>query len=336
MTWAATAITTVGTVYNASQAGKGGVGQIGTGTTSVRPMEELQAAYGTLASDFEDVQRRGLLGDVQTYSQYERDLIQRGMDEAAAGSQFGGLQEQAASTLLRGQLPQEAAGLYRGVGQMGASMNTPEFMAASQRAVDRAMRPTISQFSQGGRMGSNAFAESLADASVGAFSPLALQARQDDTRNILAAAGGLTNTAAQQANQLSQGVDVSGQVDAAGYADIARGMQFGNLLPSQEYALRQADVTAIERGSDIARNLNVGSETTQPIYGMSEPSSGDILAQGLLAGASAYVGGGGTFGGGGGGGGGGVPMNLGTPNTSSYMPQMPTYQPMDFSGFGTN
>jgi hypothetical protein len=299
-------------------------------------MQELQGSYAQLAGDFEGIQSRGLLSDIQTYSQYQRDLIQKGMDEAAAGSQFGGLQEQAASTLLRGQLPQEAAELYRGVGQMGASMSSPEFLAASQRAVDRAMMPTVSQFAQGGRMGSNAFADSLANASVGAFSPLALQARQDDTTNILAAAGGLTNTAAQQANQLSQGVDVSGQVDAAGYADIGRGMQFGNLLPSQEYALRQADVTALERGSDIARSLNVGSESTQPIYGTPQASTGDILAQGLLAGAGAYVGANRNSGPPPLAPGPGVPMNLGTPSTSSYMPQMPTYQPMNFSGFGTN
>jgi len=185
-------------------------------------------------------------------------------------------------------------------------------------------------------MGSNAYADSLANASVGAFSPLALQARQDDTRNILQAASGLSSTAAQQANQLSQGVDVAEQIEAARYADIGRGMQFGNLLPSQEYALRQADVTALERGSDIARNLNVGSESTQPIYGAPQASTGDILAQGLLAGANAYIGANRNSGPPPLTQGPGVPLSLGTPSTSSYMPQMPTYQPMNFSGFGTN
>jgi hypothetical protein len=289
MTAAWTAAATIGGALISAEAAKGaGAQQSGTATTTTGPMAELKGAYAGLAGDFEDVQSRGLLGQVQRYSDYERDLINEGMLKAASGNPFMGLQERAATTLLEGQLPQEAANIYRDVGQSGFGLSNPEFLAASQRAVQQAMRPVTSTFAQGGRLGSGLYADTLAEASGNAFAPMLLQAQQQGMANKLQAASGLSGVAGQQASQLSQGVDLSNIVDAGAYTDIGRGMQFGNLLPSEQYRIDQSDVTALERGSDIARNLNVGSEQTQPLYSNSGNDSAALLGAGIAQAGQNY------------------------------------------------
>ena len=279
MSWGAIGAATIGVV--GSQMGGGGASQAGTSTAQTAPPTYLAGEYEALANQIQDIRQRGLLEDIQTLSPYERSLVERGMTRAAADDPFQAAGEQAVSGLLGGGgLLGEAADIYRGT--TGSTMESPEFLAASQRAVERAMRPVTSQFAAGGRLGSRAFADALADASFGAMSPLALQARQQDISTDLSRASGLGSLAGQRTVDVGAGLTGASAVGAMPFANIQRGLGLGGLLSGEEYALRQAPVTATQRLSDIVRGSTVGSNVTQPLYA---PSSGSLAGGALMAAA---------------------------------------------------
>lgn len=263
---AGTALATgVGAGAAAGLFGGGGPKQVGTSTTQTAPPTYIAGEYEALANQIQDIRQRGLLEDIQTLSPYERSLVERGMTRAAADDPFQAAGEQAVSGLLGGGgLLGEAADIYRGT--TGSTMESPEFLAASQRAVERAMRPVTSQFAAGGRLGSRAFADALADASFGAMSPLALQARQQDISTDLSRASGLGSLAGQRTVDVGAGLTGASAVGAMPFENIQRGLGLGGLLSGEEYALRQAPVTATQRLSDIVRGSTVGSNVTQPLY----------------------------------------------------------------------
>jgi hypothetical protein len=259
----------------------GGASQVGTSVQKTTPPDYIASEYGALANQIQDIRQRGLLEDIQTLSPYERALVDKGMARAAAADPFQAAGERAVSGLLGGGgLLDEAAQMYRGT--TGSTMESPEFLAASQRAVERAMRPVTSQFAAGGRLGSRAFADALADASFGAMSPLALQARQQDISADLSRASGLGGLAGQRTVDVGAGLTGASAVGAMPFENIQRGLGLGGLLSGEEYALRQAPVTATQRLSDIVRGSTVGSNVTQPLYA---PSSGSLAGGALMASA---------------------------------------------------
>lgn len=259
----------------------GGASQVGTSVQKTTPPDYIAGEYEALANQIQDIRQRGLLEDIQTLSPYERSLVERGMTRAAADDPFQAAGERAVSGLLGGGgLLDEAAQMYRGT--TGSTMESPEFLAASQRAVERAMRPVTSQFAAGGRLGSRAFADALADASFGAMSPLALQARQQDISTDLSRASGLGSLAGQRTVDVGAGLTGASAVGAMPFENIQRGLGLGGLLSGEEYALRQAPVTATQRLSDIVRGSTVGSNVTQPLYA---PSSGSLAGGALMAAA---------------------------------------------------
>jgi len=262
MSWIAAAAS----IYSASQAGRGGgAQQVGTQTTKTEPPDYIKDQYERLAADIGSIRDRGLLEDVQRLSDYERALVQQGMARAAAPDPFQAAGEQAVSQLLAGGgLLGEAADIYRGT--TGSTIESPEFLAASQRAVERAMRPVTSQFAAGGRLGSTAFADALADASVSAFSPLALQARGQDIQMDLSRASGLGSLAGQRTSDIGAGLTGAGVVGDMPFTNIQRGLGLGGLLSGEEFAIRQAPVTGVQRYTDLLRGATVGEQRTQPLY----------------------------------------------------------------------
>lgn len=296
MSAAWTAAAAVASTAIAADAQKGGPT---SSTTSTAPPKYIAPQYGALAGDLQDIRERGLLEDIQTLSPYERSLVESGMARATAPDPFQAAGEQAVSQLLSGGgLLGEAADLYRG--DTGSTMSSPEFMAASQRAVERAMRPVTSNFAAGGRLGSTAFADALADASVSAFSPMALQARGQDIQMDLSRASGLSGVAGQRASEIGAGITGAAAVGDMPFTNIQRGLAYGGLLSGEDYALRQADVTAAQRYSDLLRGATVGSQTTQPLYspqGGSQALLGAGLMQAAPAIGQAISGGFGGFGG---------------------------------------
>ena len=264
----------------------GNVSQGGTSVQKTTPPDYIAGEYDALAGQIQDIRQRGLLEDIQTLSPYERALVDKGMARAAAADPFQAAGERAVSGLLGGGgLLDEAAQMYRGA--TGSTMQSPEFLAASQRAVEQAMRAVTSQFAAGGRLGSRAFADALADASFGAMSPLALQARQQDISADLSRASGLGGLAGQRTVDVGAGLTGASAVGAMPFENIQRGLGLGGLLSGEEYALRQAPVTATQRLSDIVRGSTVGSNVTQPLYA---PQSGNAYLGAALMQSAPQIG----------------------------------------------
>jgi len=284
---AGTALATgAGAAAASSLFGGGGGGGGGSQTVSTTPPSYIAGEYDALAGQIQDIRQRGLLEDIQTLSPYERALVDKGMTRAAAADPFQAAGERAVSGLLGGGgLLDEAAQMYRGT--TGSTMQSPEFLAASQRAVEQAMRPVTSQFAAGGRLGSRAFADALADASFGAMSPLALQARQQDISADLSRASGLGSLAGQRTSDIGAGLTGASAVGDMPFTNIQRGLGLGGLLSGEEYALRQAPVTATQRLSDIVRGSTVGSNVTQPLYA---PQSGNAYLGAALMQSAPQIG----------------------------------------------
>jgi hypothetical protein len=262
--------------YMASRGG-GGPQQAGTQTVKTEAPDYIASQYERLASDINQIRDTGLLEDVQRLSDYEKGLIQQGMARAAAVDPFQAAGEQAVSGLLAGGgLLGEAADLYRGVGGMG-TMASPEFQAAASRQVDKALRPLTSQFALGGRLGSGAFAERAGEAAAEALSPMMLQARQQDIANQLSAARGLTGISGQRTADIGAGLTGAAAVGDMPFTNIQRGLGLGGLLSSEEFAIRQAPLTAAQRYADLLKGATVGEQTTRPLYAPSGPTGGQML-----------------------------------------------------------
>lgn len=268
MTWAATATAAAATVAGSAiqaDAMKDAAGQSGTSTTATSAPAYIQPQYARLASDIGELRARGLFGDIQTLSPYERSLVERGMTTAQSGDPFQEAGTKAVSNLLaQGGLLGEAADVYRGVA--GDSMSSPAFQAASQRIIDRTMRPLTSKFAAGGRLGSGLFASTAGEAAAEALAPMMFDAQQQDIANRMAAAQGLTGIAGEEARRTGVGLEAASAVGQMPFTDIQRGLALGGLLSSEDYAQRQAEVTGAQRYSDMLRGATVGQQQTQPLY----------------------------------------------------------------------
>lgn len=286
MTMATAAMVTAGAglVGSAIQADamKDAAKQSGTSTTTTSAPAYIQPQYARLASDIGELRAKGLFGDIQTLSPYERSLVERGMTAAQSGDPFQEAGTKAVSNLLaQGGLLGEAADVYRGVA--GDSMSSPAFQAASQRIIDRTMRPLTSKFAAGGRLGSGLFASTAGEAAAEALAPMMFNAQQQDIANRMAAAQGLTGIAGEEARRTGVGLEAASAVGQMPFTDIQRGMALGGLLSSEDYAQRQSEVTGAQRYSDMLRGATVGSQQTQPLYSpqTNNPFLGAALMQSI-------------------------------------------------------
>ena len=124
--------------------------QAGTQTTKTEAPDYIKGQYERLAADIGGIRDRGLLEDVQRLSDYERGLVQTGMARAAGVDPFQAAGERAVSQLLGGGgLLGEAANIYRDIGAADSGIGSPAFEAATQRAVERSLRPITSQYALG-------------------------------------------------------------------------------------------------------------------------------------------------------------------------------------------
>lgn len=277
MTMATAAATVVGAAITADAMKGGGVQQAGTSTVRTEAPEYMQGVYSGLAADIEDIRGRGLLQDIQTYSPFERALIEQGMQRAQAGSPFQAAGDRAVAQILGGGLLSEAADMYRQ--DTGPTMDSQAFQDAAQRQVDLAMRPITSQFAAGGRLGSGAFADALGSGVTGALSPMMLTARQQDISTDLNRAAGIAGLAGQEASSLGLGIEAGRAMADVPFQDIQRGLGFGGLLSAEDYAKSQSRVTGAQRLADLARGATVGEQTTQPLYA---PNTGDMAGAFLM------------------------------------------------------
>ena len=267
----------------------GGAGQSGTSTTTTNAPSYILPEYQRLSGDIGDLRDRGLLGDIQTLSPYERSLVESGMATAKAGDPFQEAGTRAVSNLLaEGGLLGEAADVYRGVA--GDSMSSPAFQAASQRIIDQTMRPLTSKFAAGGRLGSGLFASTAGEAAAEALSPMMFQAQQQDIANRMAASQGLAGVAAEEARRTGVGLESAAAVGQMPFTDIQRGMALGGLLSSEDYAKRQSEVTAAQRYSDMIRGATVGSQQTQPLYSPNNASMGQAVLGSALMNSAPQIG----------------------------------------------
>jgi hypothetical protein len=286
MSFVAAAIGAAATLGGAALMSKGGgVQQAGTSTTVTEPADYIKGEYEALADQLAALRQGGLLGDIQTLSDYERRLIESAMARADAPALFQTEGERAVGGLFAGDpLFEEAANIYRGTS--GSIMDSPEFLAASERAVQRAMSPVASQFAGSGRLGSGAFADALTSSSFGAMAPLALEARRQDISTDLSRAAGLAGLGDSRTRGSLSAIEASRLVGQQPYEQTQRGLALGGLLSGEDYALRQAPVTAAERYTDLLRGATVGSQTTQPVYAPRSSTSA-ILGGTLMASAPA-------------------------------------------------
>ena len=289
MSFVVAGATVAGALITADAMDGGGAGQSGTSTTTTLAPDYIQPQYARLASDIGELRARGLFEDIQTLSPYERSLVERGMTTAQAGDPFQEAGTQAVSNLLaQGGLLGEAADVYRGVA--GDSMSSPAFQAASQRIIDRTMRPLTSQFAAGGRLGSGLFASTAGEAAAEALSPMMFQAQQQDIANRMAAAQGLTGVAGEEARRTGVGLEAASAVGQMPFTDIQRGMALGGLLSSEDYAQRQREVTGAQRYSDMIRGATVGSQQTQPLYSPNNASMGQAALGSALMNSAPQIG----------------------------------------------
>ena len=279
MTMAAAAINaaaTLGGAYLMSKSGRGGAQQSGEQTVKTLPPDYIEGEYEALADQIANLRTTGLLSEIQTLSPYERSLVESGMARAAAPAPFQAAGEGVVSQLLAGKSPmlQEAADIYRGTGSI---MDSPEFLAASERAVQRAMSPVSSKFAGSGRLGSGAFADALASSSFGAMAPLALEARRQDISADLSRARGLKEIGDSITRGMVSGIEAGDVVGAQPFQQIERGLSLGGLLSGEDYALRQAPVTGAQRLGELLKLATVGEQTVRPLYSTPRASTGDIL-----------------------------------------------------------
>ena len=262
--------------------------QAGTQTTKTAPPDYIAGEYGALAKQIQDIRRKGLLEDIQTLSPYERSLVQAGMARAAGPDPFQAAGEQAVAGLLGGGgLLGEAANIYRDIGASDSGIGSAAFEEATQRAVDRSLRPITSQYALGGRLGSGLMGSAIGETAAQTVSDIMGQAAQQDIENRMRAAAGLGGLAGQRTSDIGAGLTGAAAVGDMPFTNIQRGLGLGGLISGEEYALRQAPVTAAQRLSDIVRGSTVGSTTTQPLYA---PQTGNaLLGAGLAMAAPSII-----------------------------------------------
>ncbi|QDP54661.1 MAG: hypothetical protein Unbinned3459contig1002_53 [Prokaryotic dsDNA virus sp.] len=262
--------------------------QAGTSVQKTTPPDYIAGEYSALANQIKDIRQKGLLEDIQTLSPYERSLVERGMGIAAGPDPFQAAGERAVSQLLGGGgLLGEAANIYRDIGAADSGIGSPAFETATQRAVERSLRPITSQYARGGRLGSGLMGTAIGETAAQTVGDIMAQAAQQDIENRMRAASGLGGLAGQRTSDIGAGITGAAAVGDMPFTNIQRGLGLGGLLSGEEYALRQAPVTAAQRLSDIVRASTVGSNVSQPLYA---PQTGNAFMGAALMQSAPQIG----------------------------------------------
>ena len=283
------ALATIGSALIGAKAMKGSAPQqAGTQTTVTKAPDYIKSQYERLAGDIGEIRSRGLLEDIQTLSPYERGLVESGMARAAGVDPFQAAGERAVSQLLGGGgLLGEAANIYRDIGAADSGIGSPAFEAATQRAVERSLRPITSQYARGGRLGSGLMGTAIGETAAQTVGDIMGQAAQQDIENRMRAAAGLGGLAGQRTSDIGAGLTGAGVVGDMPFTNIQRGLGLGGLLSGEEFALSQAPVTAAQRYADLVRGATVGSQQTQPLYA---PQTGNAFMGAALMQSAPQIG----------------------------------------------
>ena len=287
MSWVAAA--TIGSSLIGAKAMKDSAPkQAGTQTTVTEAPDYIRPQYERLAADIASIRDRGLLEDVQRLSDYERGLVQTGMARAAGADPFQAAGERAVSQLLGGGgLLGEAANIYRDIGAADSGIGSPAFEAATQRAVERSLRPITSQYARGGRLGSGLMGTAVGETAAQTVGDIMAQAAQQDIQNRMSAAVGLSGISGQRTSDIGAGLTGAGVVGDMPFTNIQRGLGLGGLLSGEEFAIRQAPVTGTQRFADLVRGATVGAQQTQPLYA---PQTGDAFLGAALMQSAPQIG----------------------------------------------
>lgn len=262
--------------------------QVGTQTTVTEAPDYIRTQYEQLAGDIERLRNTGLLGAVQTLSPYERGLVERGMARASAADPFQAAGERAVSQLLGGGgLLGEAANIYRDIGASDSGIGSPAFEAATQRAVERSLRPITSQYARGGRLGSGLMGTAIGETAAQTVGDIMSQAAQQDIENRMRAAAGLGGLAGQRTSDIGAGLTGAGVVGDMPFTNIQRGLGLGGLLSGEAFELSQRPVREVQQMSDIIRGATVGSQQTQPLYA---PQTGNAFMGAALMQSAPQIG----------------------------------------------
>lgn len=256
--------------------------QAGTQTTKTEAPDYILPQYRQLAGDIEALRTTGLLGDVQTLSPYERSLVESGMARAVQADPFQAAGKRAVSQLLGGGgLLGEAANIYRDIGASDSGIGSPAFEAATQRAVERSLRPITSQYARGGRLGSGLMGTAIGETAAQTVGDIMSQAAQQDIENRMRAAAGLGGLAGQRTSDIGAGLTGAGVVGDMPFTNIQRGLGLGGLLSREAFELSQRPVREVQQMADILRGATVGSQQTQPLYAP-QAGTGALLGASLI------------------------------------------------------
>lgn len=282
-TGAATALggAAVSSLLGGGGGGGGGSQQVGTRVTRTAPPAYAEESYKRGIAELKGLQDRGLLGQVQQLSPYERAAIQRGMALAEQPDQFYDPASLATQQLLGGaqSFLDPATRAYQDLLAMPSSAS--QLPTQVSGLLDRTQEKIISQFARGGRLGSGAMGESLGRGMTTAIAPYVQAAQAQDIERQLAGARGLAGLGEVGIRSLGLGVEAAPVVSTIPFTSVDRALGLAGALSAQEFAESQVPVRAAKEGIDMLSSLTVGGQASQPLYGANAASSGDIFRAGI-------------------------------------------------------
>jgi len=249
--------------------------QVGTSQTEVGLPEYIKPSYEMGVSEAQRIYDEGGFGAYQQISPFELSQIERGMALSEAPSPFYSPATEATQQLLSGgaSFLSPAVQAYQELGEQPSAVSQLSGLTEGLLAPTR--EKIISQFQRGGRMGSNAFGESLARGDVTALAPFLQAALAEDNRRKQAAAAGLADVGRLSIGAAGAGIEAAPVIEALPYSQIGRGLELGGVLSAQELAERKAEADALSQYVNVIKTLTQGSSTTVPTYGdVGGPSTG--------------------------------------------------------------
>lgn len=262
----------------------GGGGGGGGGVQKVKTMapDYAQPSYQFGVDELERLQASGMLGQVPELTDYSRGLIESGKQRALAGSPFLGGATTATQQLLGGaqEFLDPAYQAYQQLQQM------PSAVSQLQPQMAGLLAPTqekiISQFARGGRLGSGAMSEAFGRGTTAALAPYLQAAQAQDVQRQLDVARGLGAIGETGIRGLTAGIEAAPVVERMPYTTEGIGLSLEDLLQQQAFAESQQDVSGLKEFTDILGALTVGETKTQPLYGASSPSFGEMALAGSI------------------------------------------------------
>jgi len=262
--------------------GGGGGGGGGPQVIRTEAPEYAQPSYEFGVDELKRLQEAGKLGEVAELTDYSRGLIEAGKQRALAGSPFFGGATTATQQLLGGaqQLLDPSIQAYQQLQQM------PSAVSQLQPQMAGLLAPTqekiISQFARGGRLGSGAMGEAFGRGATTALAPYLQAAQGQDVQRQLDVARGLGAIGETGIRGLTAGLEAAPVVERMPYTTEGIGLSLEDLLQQQALAESQQEVAGLKEYTNILGALTVGDTQTQPLYGASSPSFGQMALAGAM------------------------------------------------------